>query len=148
MRKRESGSYMCESEKKERKGGGGVAWRYRFVPILYCHNSLFSCYFAQEKSNQIKYCLMCRRFCGLAAALKILIDRVNETFPCGSSERIVILDHWSITNEKLINGSTLVSNRLNVSRAKEFYIPSYFAYIAMYIFSVISRVLRAYIVQK
>lgn len=66
-----------------------IAWRYRFVPILYCHNSLFSCYSAQEKSNQMKYCLVCRRFCALAAALKILIDRANETFPCGSSERVV-----------------------------------------------------------
>jgi len=136
-----------EPEKKKREWGR--VWRYRFVPILYCHNSLFSCYAAQKKSNQMKYCLARRRFLRTRRRPEILIDRGNESSAVPPA--CVVHDHRS-PDESSINEPTRALNRFKrFARARGFFsditfIP--YIYTALYIYSVISRVLRAYIVQN
>ena len=89
-------------------------WRYRFVPILYCHNSLFSCYTAQKKSNQMKYCLARRRSLRVRRRPEILVDRGNESFSAVSPARVGH-DHRSTANEISINEPTRAPYRFKCS---------------------------------
>lgn len=136
MKIRENVCCICVRARKRKR-----IWRYRFVPILYCHNSLCFCYSAQ-KSNQTKYCLACRRSLRVRRCCKILIDCGNVSFSCGSSTCI------ELDNARRIrwNSRTRIEHFANEKEFFQIYLHT-FTYITLYIFSVISRVLRAYIVQ-